>query len=239
MESQLDKWWINGTPNPKPRATKTHRKPKRPKKYIPHRDPLGLTTGQFPIEYMERVTKLIREDDPVPQMKAEANKEVSLNAAPQNVIELHKRLIHGTTKLFDVPNSISAMIRSPYMEQAHGPNDTCVFCKRVMHRYQVFCPKLKKLQPKAIKDIMKNHDITCEMCLGINHEANSCRAGVRRCNRKTNGSECKANHCRPLHSNPKGGKKTNSKSQQWRQKSQKKIAKRAQTNRQRKLKTTI
>ena len=200
MESQLDKWWINGTPNPKPRATKTHKKPQRPKKYIPHRDPLGLTTGQFPIEYMERVTKLIREEDPVPQMKAEANKEVGLNAAPQNVIELHRRLIHGTTKLFDVPKSISAMIRSPYMQQAHGPNDTCVFCKKGMHRYQILCPNLKKLQPNEIRRFMKDYNIQCEMCLGINHEAKSCRRDMKKCSVKTNGSECRANHCRLLHS---------------------------------------
>ena len=205
MESQLDKWWINGTPNPKPRATKTHRKPKRPKKYIPHRDPLGLTTGQFPIEYMERVTKLIREDDPVPQLKAEANKEVSLNAAPQNVIEHHKRLVHGANqytyngKLLDVPEGISAMIDSPYMQQASGPNNTCVFCRSKMHKYQIFCPRLKKLCPRKIRRLMIEYNIKCEMCLGINHVTNTCRGGLEKCNIKSNGIECKGNHCRLLH----------------------------------------
>ena len=38
-----------------------------------HMDPLGLSTGQTPIEYMERVTKLIRENDHPNQKVKEDN----------------------------------------------------------------------------------------------------------------------------------------------------------------------
>ena len=88
---------------------------------------------KFPTKYTEEVTKLIREDNilvPVSQIKAEANQKVTHNAPPPTVIELHRRLVNGTNQLFDVPKSIPAMIRSPYMQQAHGINDTCVFCKQ-------------------------------------------------------------------------------------------------------------
>ena len=188
----------DGTSKPKPKVVTSHIEAKRPRKFIPHRDPLGLKTGLFPTEYMEEVTKIIREDHPVLQIPKV--KEVTFNAAPQNVIELHRRLVNGTNYLFDVPKSIPAMIRSPYMQQAHGPNDTCVFCKKGMHRYQILCPTLKKLQPNEIRRFMKDYNIQCEMCLGINHEAKSCRRDMKKCSVKTNGSECRANHCRLLHS---------------------------------------
>ena len=100
-----------GTSRPKPRVTTTHEEAQRPRKFISHRDPLGLMKGQFPTECLERVTRLIREDDPIPQMEVEAIKDTTFEAAPQNVIQQHKRLVHGTRHLFDVPKSISAMIR--------------------------------------------------------------------------------------------------------------------------------
>ena len=75
-----------------------------------HSDPLGLET-EFPTEYMKLVRKLIREDDPTPQMETEADQEdPTVNTIPQNVIALHERLVHGTNQLFDVPKSISAKI---------------------------------------------------------------------------------------------------------------------------------
>ena len=80
---------------------------------------------KFPTKYTEEVTKLIREDDiliPIPQITAGANQEVNYTAPPQNVLALHRRLVHGTNHLFDVPkSSILDMIRSPYMRQAYGP----------------------------------------------------------------------------------------------------------------------
>ena len=194
--------------DPKPKVTTTHERAKRPRKFIPHRDPLGLRTGVSPTEYMEEVTKLIREDDilvPVSQIKAEANQKVTHNAPPPTVIELHRRLVNGTNQLFDVPKSIPAMIRSPYMQQAHGINDTCVFCKQKMHRYQFFCPRFKQLQPQEIRRFMLDYNIECKMCLGINHTTDHCKVNVKRCNIKTNGTNCGAKHCRVLH--PKEGKK--------------------------------
>ena len=132
--------------DPKPKVTTTHERAKRPRKFIPHRDPLGLRTGVSPTEYMEEVTKLIREDNilvPVSQIKAEANQEVTHNAPPLTVIELHRRLVNGTNQLFDVPKSIPAMIRSPYMQQAHGINDTCVFCKQKNAQIPIFLPNIQ------------------------------------------------------------------------------------------------
>ena len=201
VDVQRKKVTIDGTSKPKPKVATTHEKAKRPRKFIPHNDPLGLQTGLFPTEYIEEVTKLVREDEilvPTPQMKVKANQEVTFNAAPQNVIELHRRLVNGTNQLFDVPKSIPAMIRSPYMQQAHGPNDTCIFCKKGMHKYQTFCQTLKKLQPQEIRKFMMDYNIECEMCLGINHTTEQCRWS-KMCNKKTNGTDCGAKHCGYLH----------------------------------------
>ena len=187
---------------PKPKVATTHEGEKRPRKFIPPSDQLGLQTGLFPTEYIEEVTKLVREDEilvPTPQMKTKANQEVTFNAAPQNVIELHRRLVNGTNQLFNVPQSIPAMIRSPYMQQAYGPNDTCIFCKKGMHKYQIFCPILKQLQPQEIRRLMKENNIECEMCLGTNHVTAFCTVNIKRCKIKTSGTECGAKHFRLLH----------------------------------------
>ena len=56
-------------------------------------DPLGLKTGIFPFENLEIISKLIREDDPVPQMKPKAIKKTSNQVIPQHVIELQKRIV--------------------------------------------------------------------------------------------------------------------------------------------------
>ena len=128
-----------------------------------------------------------------------------MKKAPTNVIEQHKRVVYGTSQsdpkyqFLDVPEGISAMIESPYMQQASGPNNTCVFCRSKMHKYQIFCPRLKKLCPRKIRRLMIEYNIKCEMCLGINHVTNTCRGGLEKCNIKSNGIECKGNHCRLLH----------------------------------------
>ena len=90
---------MEGTFNPKPRITTIHEEPQRLRKFIPQRDPLGLMTGQFPIEYMERVTQLIREDDHPNQNVKEENPLAQkpktklryiLHPILQNLEELHK-----------------------------------------------------------------------------------------------------------------------------------------------------
>ena len=190
----------DGTTKPKTKVATTHTETKALKKVLPHKDPLGLM-GEFPTEYMEEVTKLIREDDiliPIPQITAEANQEDNYTAPPQNVLALHQRLVHGTTHLFDVSNSIPDMIRSPYMRQAYGANDTCIFCTKKMHRYQLYCNTLKTLQPQEIRRVMKNYDIHCELCLGTYHTTEHC-LWPKRCNKKTNGMECGAKHNGYLH----------------------------------------
>ena len=194
----------DGTTKPKPKVLTTATK--RPKEIGQIKDPLGLMNEfKFPTKYTEEVTKLIREDDtliPIPQITAEANQEVHYTAPPQNVLALHKRLVHGTTHLFDVPkSSILDMIRSPYMRQAYGPKisspdneliDTCIFCKKKMHKYQFFCRTLKKLQPQEIRRIMKDYDIDCELCLGTYHTTENCLWSTR-C------IKCGDKHCSFLH----------------------------------------
>ena len=79
-------------------------------------DPLGLKTGIFPFENLEIISKLIREDDPVPQMKPKAIKKTSNQVIPQHVIELQKRIVFGSTlvmyeeELLEVPEHIEAKI---------------------------------------------------------------------------------------------------------------------------------
>ena len=194
----------DGTTKPKPKVATTHTKTKRPN--YPIKDPLGsMNEFKFPAKYMEEVKKLTREDDiliPVPQIIAEANREFTHTAPPQNVLALHSRLVHGTTHLYDVPkSSILDMIRSPYMRQAYGPKikspdneliDTCIFCKTKMHKYQFFCKTLKKLQPQEIRRVMKDYDINCELCLGTYHTTKDCLWSTR-C------IKCGAKHCSFLH----------------------------------------
>ena len=134
LKNEFEKWWVQGLTKKKTALEKGSghseeysisqkaRVEKKPNQINPketsqymsvsyrHRDPLGLETGQFPTEYMKLVRKLIREDDPTPQMETKADQQVTVNTTPQNVIALHERLVHGTNQLFDVPKSISAKI---------------------------------------------------------------------------------------------------------------------------------
>ena len=83
----------DGTFKPKPKVVTSHIEAKRPRKFIPSRDPLGLMKGQFPTQYLERVTRLIREDDPTSQMEAEVKQNTTFEAAPQNVIQQPKKVV--------------------------------------------------------------------------------------------------------------------------------------------------
>ena len=70
------------------------------------RDPLGLETGQIPTKYVKLVNELIKKDDPKPPRKFKARASMK-PAANQNVIQLQRRLVYGTSQLFDVPKDIN------------------------------------------------------------------------------------------------------------------------------------
>ena len=73
------------------------------------RDPLGLETretGQIPTKYVKLVNELIKKDDPKPPRKFKARTSIK-PAANQDVIQLQRRLVYGTSQLFDVPKDIN------------------------------------------------------------------------------------------------------------------------------------
>ena len=70
------------------------------------RDLLGLETGQIPTKYVKLVNELIKKDDPKPSRKFKARTSMK-PAANQNVIQLQRRLVYGTSQLFDVPKDIN------------------------------------------------------------------------------------------------------------------------------------
>ena len=88
-------------------------------------------------------------------------------------------------------------------QQAHGPNNTCVICGQRMHKYQLYCPRLKELRPKEIYNLMQQHHIECQMCLGLGHRTKQCPAVLegflKKCSVKENDIECGRYHCRVLH----------------------------------------
>ena len=85
----------------------------------------------------------------------------------------------------------------------------CVFCSRTTHhRYQLYCPSLKTLQPEEIWQVMKKNGITCQMCLCPGHSTRECeptRNGVlKKCSIKDDQDNvCGKFHCRFLHRAPK------------------------------------
>ena len=89
-------------------------------------------------------------------------------------------------------------------KQAHD-NGKCVFCGYALHRYQLYCPKIKKeLNPDQIVKIMEKHDINCYLCLGLNHRTKFCEAfkdgRLQRCNVvELSKEKCNKLHCRYLH----------------------------------------
>ena len=89
-------------------------------------------------------------------------------------------------------------------QQAHGPNNTCVFCgEKNTHKYQLYCPQLKSKSPKQIYNIMQKTGIECQMCLGLGHRTKQCppmlEGFLKPCSVKENNMECGRYHCRALH----------------------------------------
>ena len=83
-------------------------------------------------------------------------------------------------------------------------NGKCVFCGYPVHKFQLYCPKLKKaLKPNQIVEIMGKHDIKCYLCLGLNHRTKFCEAfkdgRLKRCSVIENKEKCNKLHCRFLH----------------------------------------
>ena len=96
-------------------------------------------------------------------------------------------------------------------QQAQGPKSTCVFCGQKPHRYQLYCPQLKKMQPTDIYRIMQKAGIECQMCLGLSHRTKNCPAMtdgyLKKCNIVEDGVECGKYHARALHEQEDGGSK--------------------------------
>ena len=89
-------------------------------------------------------------------------------------------------------------------QQAHGPNNTCVFCgEKNTHKYQLYCPQLKSKSPKQIYNIMQKTGIECQMCLGLGHRTKQCppmlEGFLKPCSVKENNMECGRYHCHALH----------------------------------------
>ena len=84
-------------------------------------------------------------------------------------------------------------------------NGKCVFCGFALHKYQLYCPKLKRsLNPDQIVAIMEKNDINCYLCLGLNHRTKFCESfkdgRLQRCNIVEQSKEkCNRLHCRYLH----------------------------------------
>ena len=108
----------------------------------------------------------------------------------------------------------------PTQNQARTKDGQCVFCKNQPHKYQLYCPNLKKMTPDEIFNIMKEKRIFCRMCLCLGHNQNECQAvqdGIlKKCTiKKENGELCNAWHCRYLHrsykkeATPKSDKRSN------------------------------
>ena len=108
-------------------------------------------------------------------------------------------------------NNITAKKPKPRMKLAEGPNGACIFCEKNKHRYQLYCPKLKQMQPNEIYSIMKKAGIECQMCLGLGHSTRNCPAAkmgiLKKCSIftsiKENDTACGMYHCRYLHKTKK------------------------------------
>ena len=101
--------------------------------------------------------------------------------------------------------------------QARTKDGQCVFCKKRPHKYQLYCPNLKKMTPNEIFEIMREKRIFCRMCLCLGHDQNECQVvkdgNLKRCSIiRENEELCNGLHCRYLHQNYK--KKSTPKSRQ-------------------------
>ena len=105
--------------------------------------------------------------------------------------------------------SYNTSITSSPKESTRQAGTGCVFCQSGnRHRYQLYCPKLKDMNPEKIWQIMKQNGITCQMCLCLGHNTRGCPAikngALKLCNLKDAQNEiCGKSHCRFLHQEPK------------------------------------
>ena len=109
--------------------------------------------------------------------------------------------------------------KTPTQNQARTEDGHCVFCNDQPHKYQLYCPSLKRMSPDEIWKVMREKKIFCRMCLGLGHNQNECEAvkegRLKKCNiKKDNGEPCNGLHCRYLHrsskkeSTPQAGNKS-------------------------------
>ena len=103
--------------------------------------------------------------------------------------------------------------KSRVQKQARGPNDTCVFCRNMPHKYQLQCPQLKNMKPNEIYGVMTNTGIECQMCLSLGHRTRACPALqdnlLKKCKVIEGDRECGLNHCRYLHKSKTQNGETN------------------------------
>ena len=82
-------------------------------------------------------------------------------------------------------------------------HNTCIFCNKTMHRYQLNCAKLKNMTPNQIYKVMTTSGIKCKMWLEHGHRTKNCPATnkdpLKKCHIKEDGKECQKYHCRYLH----------------------------------------
>ena len=100
----------------------------------------------------------------------------------------------------NIPNGGNSKCKeSKTMMQASNKNNTCIFCLKKMHKYQVFCSKLKKLRPQEIKKVMNDNNIECNRCLGLYHKTDHCNWSIK-CDVVTKyGTRCGKLHTAVLH----------------------------------------
>ena len=113
--------------------------------------------------------------------------------------------LFGAYNATAIPTSTAQNIHTPSnQKQARTKDGMCVFCKSNPHKYQLLCPKLKKMTPKDIWEIIIEEKIKCRMCLCTDHDTKNCEVTkkglVLKCNiKKGNGEPCGGLHCRYLH----------------------------------------
>ena len=104
--------------------------------------------------------------------------------------------------LFGPGNKMTESIQQEKPKQA---GNSCVFCSRkTHHKYQLYCPALKSMQPDDVGKIMKKNGITCQMCLCPGHGTRDCESTnngiLKKCFIKDDQDNvCGKFHCRFLH----------------------------------------
>ena len=110
------------------------------------RDPLGLETGQIPTKYVKLVNELIKKDDPKPQRKFKAR--ASMKPANKNVIQLQRRLVYGSSQLFDVPKrklqKEARELKTKIEPKAHKKPSSLKWKGNAGSKVQTKYPKLQK-----------------------------------------------------------------------------------------------